>query len=1560
MRTRNLVMLAGAFAARFAFAALPTTGTPPAVHFDAAELGNFTLVEEGGVSYVTEWKGSSGTTVKAISATGYQRPTLSTFNGRPVVDFGEKRMNADRAESAALFWTAEDTAIREVFMVFRDRPNTAVEKGGYQFLLTMRTDYSFHRGDYGELFFGGSYTAKAITDGCIELDGATATAATVPDSGFHIIHLRTTGNVKAGSFACDRNQYSAGGLILAETVIWDAELSAAEAKSVYDYLYGKWLFSSDVVYDFNEGTLSPKVTGRLANGQGASAEVYVAKTREALDNPGSCTHSPAELTSVDAEGCVTYTWRAGDLERGMAWWYKVVTPAYISDARQFYVLPSGCAAGSGGKIGMLPTGEIIHVFDEVGEHTFIAPASGLDELRVLAVGGGGAGGRGGEFEISPGTKRGGSGGGGAGGGLLDVTISVEPLHAYAVTVGAGGIPSSDTATPGGNGGNSSFADLVVAFGGGAGGNSNCDGVAGGNGGGGGGYFNTSQPAGGAGTQYYLDDEKVFGVAGGRAGNGTCGGSGAGAGDSGEIYAAAQDGNFGRGGAGKACDITGEPVTYAGGGGGGAFPHNSGVGTAGGEGGGGSGGRYTCPAGSGVDGLGGGGGGGGNTQEQLGGNGGSGVVILRYKPLVPEMSVAVTAAQVGPAYAKIDVTPAYIGNDEDTAAIYMALARKGQPTGAFACVNDSLALGATQTQNYLGLSPNTDYTVTVVMSNSVEGVERTLDIRTAAGGLPASGGRRTLLADGSYVHVFDEPGEFEFVTPPQFSAEIDYLVIGGGGSGGNGAYTNPGGPGGGGGAGGVLTGRVAYAEANERVLVKVGAGGVSSEANAATGVNGECSFVNLGIELKALGGGGGGHYGFSSYGGTGPGQDGGNGGGAGTGAGVYTNADGGAGTQVDLDGNMIGFRGGDSTSAGAGGGAGAGGDGVSSVYELKKGEDGQYLRDDSGRFIVERNEPGAGGPGITNRLNGLTRVVDTTFAWGGQPGSANTAPASAADGTGAGGDGGNSGVETFRGGNGGGGVVVLRYVPTGGFPDAPRANLAGVSINADYSVSVDYSVIWAGSGKDTTDLNLLWWPADNPADIHRVALAKDVIGEGRATLPLGTIPLGATVGMKLEADNGVATGTEGLATAFTMKGGAVIADAVVYETNGVLRCDGVALDDAGVGSGELTLRWGYAADALENSVSLGAFEAAGELPAFGCAGVAVEPRTPIFYQVIARNTLGDSTCTSESAIGVAGAWILGGSADVVTFSESSGWSFVCGTDEDGGITLERLLESGAAVSLDFNDPIVDASGAAIADARIVALGTVLKGNVKIEEIVLPPTVTSFSAEAFADCAVLRRVSGLSSATETLPARMFLRCSKLTGDIADFLPPTLTSLEAAVFLGCNGLTGAADFTKCPGVTEIKEAAFSQTMITSIDLGTVTAVGYEAFFGCSEVSDVVFGRKPVRLVNSDGSGHKSGVFTGMSDASFTFTGAMPVFAVDPIAYPCFVSGGTKKPFRFLVGSKTVDDWQGGACYGSLTPADRAANAASRAPVRNSRLMGVWHDAGGDRHLIESDRLGARLIIK
>jgi hypothetical protein len=200
------------------------------------------------------------------------------------------------------------------------------------------------------------------------------------------------------------------------------------------------------------------------------------------------------------------------------------------------------------------------------------------ELTMLVIAGGGGGG-----ELG--------GGGGGAGGLIYKRYYPISAGAKSVVIGAGGLGAEvgSPYTAADSGENTTFNGLTAIGGGGGAGNQS--GVAGGSGGGGGG-FNISN-VGGTGTVGQ-------GTAGGAAGVAN-GGGGGGAGGAGTA------GDAGTRGAGLAYTITGASVTYARGGAGSGATGNSTNGAANlGE------------------------GGGGNYLNGPTGNGGSGVVIIRYK------------------------------------------------------------------------------------------------------------------------------------------------------------------------------------------------------------------------------------------------------------------------------------------------------------------------------------------------------------------------------------------------------------------------------------------------------------------------------------------------------------------------------------------------------------------------------------------------------------------------------------------------------------------------------------------------------------------------------------------------------------------------------------------------------------------------------------------------------------------------------------------------------------------------------------------------------------------
>lgn len=243
-------------------------------------------------------------------------------------------------------------------------------------------------------------------------------------------------------------------------------------------------------------------------------------------------------------------------------------------------------------------GRTIHTFTSSGTFTVLT----LDlaaQVEALVVAGGGGGG---SYV---------GGGGGAGGVIYNASKSIS-VTAYSITVGSGGAGAASTTSQGANGNNSVF-DNLTAIGGGRS-NIQTNGPNSGGSGGGGGALVYNGEAGTTGQ----------GNAGGNSGTNIGGGGGGGANESGANGTPTYRG--GKGGDGSAYSISGISTYYAGGGGGSSQTSPQ---ISGGLGGGGNGNGTTSSTIPGENGISNTGGGGGGAWLSVGGNGGSGIVIISY-------------------------------------------------------------------------------------------------------------------------------------------------------------------------------------------------------------------------------------------------------------------------------------------------------------------------------------------------------------------------------------------------------------------------------------------------------------------------------------------------------------------------------------------------------------------------------------------------------------------------------------------------------------------------------------------------------------------------------------------------------------------------------------------------------------------------------------------------------------------------------------------------------------------------------------------------------------------
>ena len=265
----------------------------------------------------------------------------------------------------------------------------------------------------------------------------------------------------------------------------------------------------------------------------------------------------------------------------------------------------------------LPTGGTINTYSGYRSHKFTSGGtftntSLITSVDVLIVAGGGGGGADN------------SGGGGAGGMLVQTGVPVS-AQGYTITVGGGGNGSVDSGGDSGpyaTNGTNSTAFGYTAIGGGRGSSSGgANGSPGGSGGGGG--QEAASSTGGSGTSGQ-GSNGGNGVSNGGGGGGGKGGVG----QNGNVRGSERGGNGGTGGANSF--ETGSNQNYAAGGGGGnqngQYDNQPSTNNIGGR----TNANGSSRATQGVDGTGSGGGGGTHsTNNPAGGDGGDGVVVIRY-------------------------------------------------------------------------------------------------------------------------------------------------------------------------------------------------------------------------------------------------------------------------------------------------------------------------------------------------------------------------------------------------------------------------------------------------------------------------------------------------------------------------------------------------------------------------------------------------------------------------------------------------------------------------------------------------------------------------------------------------------------------------------------------------------------------------------------------------------------------------------------------------------------------------------------------------------------------
>ena len=139
---------------------------------------------------------------------------------------------------------------------------------------------------------------------------------------------------------------------------------------------------------------------------------------------------------------------------------------------------------------------------------------------------------------------------------------------------------------------------------------------------------------------------------------------------------------------------------------------------------------------------------------------------------------------------------------------------------------------------------------------------------------------------------------------------------------------------------------------------------------------------------------------------------------------------------------------------------------------------------------------------------------------------------------------------------------------------------------------------------------------------------------------------------------------------------------------------------------------------------------------------------------------------------------------------------------------------------------------------------------LTELTLPGKVEFYQQDgdmqssAFQGCAALEKVT-LDDSVTIIPYRMFSQCSKLDEVQADKADSKLETIDRNAFAQCGKL---ASFTFPDALKILRNSAFIQTGLTSVELGAVETLDNNVFQGCASLNTVsIEGTKDLKLPGS-----------------------------------------------------------------------------------------------------------------
>lgn len=254
---------AGAFVKRTpADVASAVCAADPALHLDVADAASLRVVETDGERRVLEWYSKGDRTVMAVpgrieGSRGYAADRYAPYltsdvrlNGHDTVDFGP--FAVDRGGRALTLSRSFD-AVRHAYIVWC--PRDAGDSRG-QFLgcsngngETNGNYYDFLRGTTDEAgkatatLLSGNQTTGPVQDGTTLTNGVAVTPTDyVPPPGvFTVTEFHPAAGVHISGLANDRDVARfAGGIRVAEVILYERDLTAREQVATRNYLMQKW------------------------------------------------------------------------------------------------------------------------------------------------------------------------------------------------------------------------------------------------------------------------------------------------------------------------------------------------------------------------------------------------------------------------------------------------------------------------------------------------------------------------------------------------------------------------------------------------------------------------------------------------------------------------------------------------------------------------------------------------------------------------------------------------------------------------------------------------------------------------------------------------------------------------------------------------------------------------------------------------------------------------------------------------------------------------------------------------------------------------------------------------------------------------------------------------------------------------------------------------------------------------------------------------------------------------------------------------------------------------